>query len=184
MQKWVWQHSWFTWGWLFHFQENSNNPLAVSTGRWLMTESMPGSGCLSNDKRFKSTNLQASSSLLITVGDSLAQSPLNLSWLIYSLAHPGHISNAGPTREHDAASHSWLSRLKEPRQDCGDFHRDLDLPCWVRTAQLWSEWIQGRCHLGETTGRVGITASYFILIVNARHCTSLYISQRRQSLAY
>lgn len=96
-------------GW-FIFRKKLNNSLAASIGPDWWPKSMPGSGCLSSDKRFKSTNLQAGSSLLITVGDSPAESAFNLSWLIYSLAHPGHISNA--------SSHSWLSRLKEPRKDC------------------------------------------------------------------
>lgn len=121
-------HAWFRWRWLFYFQEILNNPLAVSISPDWWPQSMPGSGCLSNDKRFKSTNLQAGSSLPITVGDSLAQSALNLSWLIYSTAHPGHISNAGPgslmqpltagwadwrcsTRIADAATETWTCHV-------------------------------------------------------------------------
>lgn len=108
-------HAWFRWGWLFHFQENLNYPLAVSIGPDWWPQSMPGSGCLSNDKRFKSTNLQAGSPLLITVGDSLAQSALNLSWLIYSLAHPGHISNAGPGSSMQPLTAGWADRRSPAR---------------------------------------------------------------------
>lgn len=148
--------AWFRWGWLFNFHENLNNPLAVSICPDWLPQSLPGSGCLSNDKRFKSTNPEAGSSLLITAGDSLAQPALNLSWLIYSSAHPGHIFNAGPAREHGEASHSWLSRLKELRQDRGGCHWDLDLPCWVSSDQ---NGVKGDVILGRPQGETAVIIS-------------------------
>lgn len=81
---------------LFYFPENLNNPLAASIRPDWWPRSMCGSDWLSSGKRFKSTNLQAGSFLLIAVGDCLAQLALNLSWLIYGPAFPGYISNTGP----------------------------------------------------------------------------------------
>lgn len=150
------------------FQQNLNNPLAVSIGPDWWLQSMPGSGCLSNDERFKSTNLQAGSFLLITMGDSLAQSALNLSWLIYSPAHPGHISNAGPgstTQPLTAGWADWRSSARIAEAATATW------TCHVGSAQFSSDHngVVGDVLLGEYRDRWINSTVSFLLIMTVSH---------------
>lgn len=136
-----------------------NKPLAVSIGPDWWSRSMPGSGCLSNDKRFRSINLQAASSLLITAGDSLVQSALNLSWLIYGSAHPGHISNAGPGSAMQHLTAGWAD-LRSPARIVAAATETWT--CHVGSAQLSSDHsgVEGDVILGRAGEEMrGITTA-------------------------
>lgn len=148
-------HARFRRGWLFHFQENLNNPLAVSFGPDWWPQSMPGSGCLSSDKRFRSINLPAGSSLLITAGDSLAPSALNLSWLIYSLAHPRHISNARPGSTMQPLTAGWADWRSPARIAEGATET---WTCHVGSSQLSSDQhgVKGDVILGWPQEEMGV----------------------------